>query len=93
MAVYKYADLSVGMSSIIETRISDYELDSYVKLTKDTNPLHCSKGYANEKGFPDRVVHGALILGFMSQLVGVKLEAGQLDENLSHVARFKIEPW
>ena len=70
---YTFDKLSVGLKHQIQTSISDKELDQYISLTKDSNPLHTDKSYAKAHGFSDRLVHGALLLGVMSRIVGVHL--------------------
>ncbi len=37
----------------------------------DVSPIHVDEAYAKERGFSGRVVHGAILNGFLSHLVGV----------------------
>jgi 3-hydroxybutyryl-CoA dehydratase len=37
----------------------------------DTNRLHVDDSFAQSRGFPERVMHGAILNGFISHFVGV----------------------
>ena len=43
----------------------------FASLTGDNSPLHMEDGFAQERGFKSRLVHGGLLVGYISQLVGV----------------------
>ena len=43
----------------------------FASLTGDNSPLHMEDGFAQERGFKSRLVHGGLLVGCISQLVGV----------------------
>jgi len=85
---FEFKDLEEGMSREIDCSVSEEQLDNYIEITGDRNPLHVSNEYSIENGFPGRLVHGSLIEGFMSTLIGVHLP-GDNSLLLSLDAKFK----
>lgn len=65
------SQINVGDSFSISRAIGDAEIDAFAALTGDISPLHMSQGFAAARGFRGRVVHGALLIGYFSQIVGV----------------------
>jgi 3-hydroxybutyryl-CoA dehydratase len=45
--------------------------ERFVAAFGDTNRLHVDDGFAQSRGFPERVMHGAILNGFISHFVGV----------------------
>ena len=43
----------------------------FARLTGDNSPIHMEDSFAQKRGFKSRVVHGGLLVGCISQLVGV----------------------
>ncbi len=50
--------------------ISDAEYNGFMSIFKDTNPLHTDEGFARDKGFQSRVMHGNILNGFLSFFIG-----------------------
>jgi len=42
----------------------------FIVLFKDENPLHVNNDFARQLGFPDKVMHGNILGGFLSFFVG-----------------------
>lgn len=68
-----FEELRVGMEARYARRIDDWEIDEFARLSGDHNPLHVSAEFARQAGFRNRVVHGALLAGLVSRLVGMEL--------------------
>jgi 3-oxoacyl-[acyl-carrier protein] reductase len=49
------------------------EIDAFVALSGDDNPLHLSDAFAQQHGFRGRVVHGMLVGAFLSRVLGTVL--------------------
>lgn len=49
------------------------DVDRFIALSGDASPLHVDVGFARERGFRDRVVHGAYLTALVSRLVGMHL--------------------
>ncbi|MES2942549.1 MAG: MaoC/PaaZ C-terminal domain-containing protein [Pseudomonadota bacterium] len=69
----KFTDLSIGQTAAFEVLVSHQDLDRFIELSGDNNPLHADSEFARARGFVDRVVHGAYIAALVSRLVGVHL--------------------
>ena len=73
MNEYTFSDIQVGLEESFQVKIDSSKMDKFLDISNDTNPLHVDSHYAQEKGFPDRVVYGLLTSSFYSTLVGVYL--------------------
>ena len=70
---FTIAELSEGQSFSFDTTISEAMIDAFAMLTGDVSPLHIDHRFATGRGFKGRVVHGALLCGLVSRLIGVHL--------------------
>jgi 3-hydroxybutyryl-CoA dehydratase len=66
-------DISAGDSFSFDALVSEKMVDDFAELTGDFSPLHMDDSFASQRGFERRVVHGALIGGLVSRLIGVHL--------------------
>ena len=71
IATYKIADIREGQGFSFQRTISKEELDAFANLSGDINPLHMDDKFAQSRGFKNRVVHGALLIAYISKMVGV----------------------
>jgi 3-hydroxybutyryl-CoA dehydratase len=62
-----------GQSFSFDAAVSETMIDEFAELTGDANPLHMDRDFAIQRGFKDRVVHGALLGGLVSRLIGMHL--------------------
>jgi acyl dehydratase len=46
---------------------------AFQRCSSDFNPLHTDEQYAENHGFPDRVMYGNILNAFVSHFVGMKL--------------------
>lgn len=49
------------------------DIDRFAEVSGDDNPIHMDAGFARERGFRGRVVHGMLLGAFLSRVLGTKL--------------------
>jgi 3-hydroxybutyryl-CoA dehydratase len=68
-----FSDLRIGQQAAFQTSVSADDLDRFIELSGDRNPLHADRSFARARGFADRVVHGAYLSALVSRLVGVHL--------------------
>ena len=62
-------DLTEGLKIETERRvISAADIDAFVELSGDRNPLHTDDDYARSVGFAGRIAHGLLVLSLESGL-------------------------
>jgi 3-hydroxybutyryl-CoA dehydratase len=73
MNEFIFDDLSLGLKSQFDVKITVEMMNRFFHISGDSNPLHLYDEYAREHGFKDRVVYGLLTSSFYSRLVGVYL--------------------
>jgi acyl dehydratase len=71
IATFEIEDLAQGKEFSFEKKISSSDVDMFARLTGDNSPIHMEDSFAQKRGFKSRVVHGGLLVGCISQLVGV----------------------
>lgn len=75
----RFEQLHVGQESVLAHRITDEDVQNFVELTGDSNPLHLDDQFAVQRSFEKRVVHGMLTASFVSTVIGTQLPgAGSL---------------
>jgi len=52
-------------------KINDAVYDALVDVFQDKSPVHIDEDYARTAGFAGRVMHGAILQGFLSNFVGM----------------------
>ena len=53
--------------------ITTKDVDTFVELTGDNNPLHVDDDFASKTTFKKRIVHGMLTASFISTIIGTKI--------------------
>ena len=66
-------DLAVGQHAEFEAVIANDDIDRFAALSGDESPLHVDKVFARNRGYSDRVAHGAYLVALASRLVGMYL--------------------
>jgi acyl dehydratase len=72
-ADWTFQDIREGQEYAFDAQISPENVDTFAGLVGDENPLHMETHFARQRGFDDRVVHGAFLCGLVSKLVGMYL--------------------
>lgn len=75
----KWDSLKVGDERSFEIVFTEHMIDDFAHLIGDNNPLHMDDGFARNRGFNGRVVHGMLLASALSRLFGEDFLA---DDNL-----------
>lgn len=70
-------DLKPGMFAFFSSPVGEQEVQGFAQLTGDVSPLHVSRDYAASTSFKNNLVHGLLLGGYFSALVGVCLPGRQ----------------
>ena len=65
-------DYKVGQAAELETVISDESVREYARISGDNNPIHLDDSYAAASNFGQRIAHGMLVAGSISNLIGTK---------------------
>jgi 3-oxoacyl-[acyl-carrier protein] reductase len=73
MSARTFASLREGETTTWEHLVTTADVDAFVALSGDDNPLHVDDRFARRHGFRGRVVHGMLVGAFLSRVVGTAL--------------------
>jgi len=68
--VHTYESLEIGQSFAIHRFVSEEDVLGFARITGDDNPIHVDADYAAQTRFGERVVHGVLLLGLISKVLG-----------------------
>ncbi|TRY87287.1 hypothetical protein DNTS_022259 [Danionella cerebrum] len=68
-----HRSLHVGERASLSKTFSARDVELFAALTGDTNPLHVDPEYAKTTSFGGPIVHGVLINGLISAVLGTKL--------------------
>ena len=80
--------LKVGDRAEFEKKVTAEDVETFGRVTGDTNPLHRDEAYAAKTRFGERVAHGMLSAGFISAALGTKLAPHCCAVYLSQTLRF-----
>ncbi|KAL1007831.1 hypothetical protein UPYG_G00092210 [Umbra pygmaea] len=72
-AVTQSRQLHVGERASLTKSFSTRDVAVFAELTGDTNPIHLDPSYAKTTSFEKPVVHGVLINGLISAVLGTKM--------------------
>ena len=65
--------IHTGDSREMIKKITEADIERFVHLTGDVNPLHIDPEFAAQTSFKDIVVHGMLGASFISTIIGTQL--------------------
>ena len=87
-------DLQIDQTDKIERKITEKDIDNFVKLTGDNNPVHTNLDFAKKTIFKQKVAHGFLSASLISTLIATKLPGPgsiYLSQNLKFIAPVFID--
>ena len=73
MNSYTFKELSLGMKQAFTANITEEKMELFYRLSGDCSPIHMDAAYAQQRGYPGRVVYGMLGASLFSTLAGVYL--------------------
>ncbi len=68
--IHTYDTLQVGDGFSTTHFISEDDVRTFAEITGDDNPIHLDEAFARESRFGQRIVHGVLLLGLISKVLG-----------------------
>jgi len=68
-----FDDLAVGHEASLSKTITEEDLEHFIAITGDTNPLHVDDEFARQTFFGERIAHGMLSASLFSTLVGLHI--------------------
>jgi len=83
----RYNDIKVGAKVAHNYVITHEVYDHFLAAFHDYSPVHVDEEFARSQGFLNKVMHGALLNGFISHFVGMKFP-GRFGLLLSSDLRF-----
>jgi 3-oxoacyl-[acyl-carrier protein] reductase len=69
----RFEDIKVGQRAEMTRLITENDINAFMELTGDDNPLHMDDVYSSRTHFKKRVAHGMLSASFVSTIIGTKL--------------------
>ena len=66
-------DLEIGMSRMLERKITQNDILLFSKVSGDQNPVHLDKEYAQQTIFGQRIAHGMLTASLISAVIAEQL--------------------
>ena len=63
----------IDQKDFIEIHIDEKIVNEFSKLSGDFSSIHTNFSFANKFGFSKKIIHGSLLISFISQLVGMRL--------------------
>jgi len=73
MKIRSFEDIAIGETGELSRIILQSDVDRFVGLTGDDNPLHVNSEFARQTTFKEPVVHGMLAGSLVSTLIGTQL--------------------
>ncbi len=64
------AGLNAGDSFTLIRTFTEKDVDAFTEVTRDHNPIHSSTRFVKLKGFEDRICHGLLVGGMITEMGG-----------------------
>jgi 3-hydroxybutyryl-CoA dehydratase len=65
--------IAPGQSESLAHTVTERDVQLFGEATGDLNPVHFDEAYAKKTVFRGRVAHGALTMGFVSAVIGMRL--------------------
>jgi len=93
MKVVKFSELKVGMKSSFTKKITQKDVDAFIKICNDINPIHVDNEFASKTPLKTKIVHGILVSSLISTVVGTKIPGPGsvwLDQNLRFLMPVRI---
>ena len=93
MKAVKFSELKVGMKGIFTKKITQEDVDGFIKICNDVNPIHVNEEFAKNTNLKGKIVHGILVSSLISTVVGTKMPGPGsvwLDQNLKFLLPVRV---
>jgi acyl dehydratase len=89
-----YDEIRIGDRRTLTKTVTETMVREYAELSGDFNPVHMDESYCRSHGLDARIVHGMLVLSFLSALIGVQLPgegAVWMSQSIEFIMPVKID--
>lgn len=93
MEAVKFSELKVGMKGSFTKKITQEDVDKFISICNDVNPIHVNEEFAKSYKLPGKIVHGILVSSLISTAVGTKCPGPGsvwLDQSLKFLLPVKL---
>jgi len=93
MEAVKFSELKIGMKGNYTKKITQEDVDNFIKICNDVNPIHVDDEFAKNAKLPGKIAHGILVSSLISTVVGTKCPGPGsvwLDQSLKFLLPVKI---
>jgi 3-hydroxybutyryl-CoA dehydratase len=66
----KFEDIKIGEKASLRKMFTESDVKAFAEITGDFNPIHIDEEFARNSIFKERVVHGILTVGLISNVLG-----------------------
>ena len=73
MRLARIEDFEIGQHVMLTKTFTDDDVQRFIEITGDMNPLHVDESFASKTQFHGRVIHGMLTASILSTMVGMLL--------------------
>lgn len=81
--------IQVGHAALFSKQVTEEDINTFARVTGDTNPVHLDEAYAARTRFGRRIAHGMLSAGFISAALGTRLAPDAVVVYVSQSMRFR----
>lgn len=93
MKPIKFSELKIGMKGSVTKKITQEDVDNFIKICNDINPIHVDEKFTSNTPLKTKIVHGILVSSLISTVVGTKVPGPGsvwLDQNLRFLIPVRI---
>ena len=93
MKAVKFSELEVGMKGSFTKKITQEDIDKFISICNDVNPIHVDEEFAKNAKLPGKIAHGILVSSLISTAVGTKMPGPGsvwLDQSLKFLLPVKV---
>ncbi len=93
MEAVKFSQLKVGMKGSFTKKITQEDVDKFISICNDVNPIHVNEEFAKNTNLKGKIVHGILVSSLISTVVGTKMPGPGsvwLDQSLKFLLPVKV---